>query len=188
MINSKDISNAPVTLGSPMSHTGKEQTQEVKSVVVDGITVDSYTVSDNKAVGTHTLKITGAGNFTGTVNKDYVILANKAEQLKENLDGKIVYGKGTITITTNGSGSLVTSKTELVEMLIEDGSFTIEELEDIYNGDNVDISLSITDVSNTVSSDIKISLQKTAKKNELTIGNQYLDISLYKNSEAIHIV
>lgn len=71
-------------------------------------------------------------------------------------------------------------------MLIENENFTTEELEDIYNSDNVDISLSITDVSNTVSSDIKTSLQETAKKNGLTIGNPYLDIRLYKNSEAIH--
>ena len=143
----------------------------------------TYSVSGNKAkdVGTHTLTITGTGNFTGSKSVNYTIVPTKADQMKENADGSIQYGKGTITVT----GSVLNSKTDLVETLIQDGSVSSDELNAIYNGSTGAISLKITDVSDSLSSDIKSTMKDTATKAGFTIGNQYLDISLYIGDKAI---
>ncbi len=186
VVNQKDISKATVTLGDTLSYTGKEQTQSIKSVVVDGMNVDTYTISDNKATnpGTYTLKITGKGNFTGSVSTSYTVVPTKSEQFKEDADGNLVIGKGTVSVI--GTSNLVTSKAELVEMLIQSGDITTEELQKIYEGSNVDIVLSVQDVSNTLSDDIKKAMKDASSKSGLTIGNQYVDISLYKDGTAIH--
>ncbi len=186
VVNQKDISKATVTLGDTLSYTGKEQTQSIKSVVVDGMNVDTYTISDNKATnpGTYTLKITGKGNFTGSVSTSYTVVPTKSEQFKEDADGNLVIGKGTVSVI--GTSNLVTSKAELVEMLIQSGDITTEELQKIYEGSNVDIVLSVQDVSNTLSDDIKKAMKDASSKSGLTIGNQYVDISLYKDGIAIH--
>ncbi len=186
VVNQKDISKATVTLGDTLSYTGKEQTQSIKSVVVDGLNVDSYTISDNKATnpGTYTLKITGKGNFTGSVSTSYTVVPTKSEQFKEDADGKLTIGKGTVSVI--GTSNLVTSKAELVEMLIQSGDITTEELQKIYEGSNVDIVLSVQDVSHTLSDDIKKAMKDASSKSGLTIGNQYVDISLYKDGTAIH--
>lgn len=49
VIEAKDIAGAKVTLGDALKYTGKEQTQEVAKVVIDGIEVpaDSYEVTGN---------------------------------------------------------------------------------------------------------------------------------------------
>ena len=182
VVSARSISNATVTLGDVLSYTGSEQTQKIKSVKIDGIDV-TYSVSGNKAkdVGTHTLIITGTGNFTGSKSVDYTIVPTKANQMKENADGSIQYGKGTITVT----GSVLNSKTDLVETLIQDGSVSSDELNAVYNGSTLAISLKITDVSDSLSSDIKSTMKDTATKAGFTIGNQYLDISLYIGDKAI---
>ena len=182
VVSPRSISNATVTLGDVLSYTGSEQTQKIKSVKIDGMDV-TYSVSGNKAkdVGTHTLTITGTGNFTGSKSVNYTIVPTKADQMKENADGSIQYGKGTITVT----GSVLNSKTDLVETLIQDGSVSSDELNAIYNGSTGAISLKITDVSDSLSSDIKSTMKDTATKAGFTIGNQYLDISLYIGDKAI---
>ncbi len=71
-INPKDISDAKVTLGDSLTYNGKEQTQTIAKVEVDGIEVpaDAYMVTGNiaKNAGTYTLTIIAkeGGNFTGT--------------------------------------------------------------------------------------------------------------------------
>lgn len=68
---------AKVTLVNKLVANGKEQTQEIE-VVVDGVVLTEgvdYEVTGNKATkaGTYTLKVTGIGNYEGSVEVDYVI-------------------------------------------------------------------------------------------------------------------
>lgn len=78
-IKPRDISGANVTLGNSLTYNGKEQTQTITKVVVDGIEVpaDAYTVTGNTAkdAGTYTLTITAkeGGNFTGARTVEYTI-------------------------------------------------------------------------------------------------------------------
>ncbi len=68
-IAKKNITGATITLGTPLTYSGSEQTQTVTSVVIDGLTV-TYTIGGNTAINVgetdYTLTITGTGNFTGT--------------------------------------------------------------------------------------------------------------------------
>ena len=78
-VKPRDISGANVTLGNSLTYNGKEQTQTITKVVVDGIEVpaDAYTVMGNTAkdAGTYTLTITAkeGGNFTGARTVEYTI-------------------------------------------------------------------------------------------------------------------
>jgi hypothetical protein len=74
-INAKDISKAVITLGGTLTYNGKEQTKKISSVKVDGLDV-TYTVDGNKqtnAGNNYSLTVTGTGNFTGKVTKNWNI-------------------------------------------------------------------------------------------------------------------
>ena len=64
--------------------------QKVSNVTVNGLTLTSsdYKIENNKQtdVGTHTLKVTGKGNFTGEASADFVI--NKAKLTASNLQAE----------------------------------------------------------------------------------------------------
>ena len=190
VIEAKDIAGAKVTLGDALKYTGKEQTQEVAKVVIDGIEVpaDSYEVTGNTETeaGVHTLTITAkeGSNFTGTATWTYVIAPTKPEQIKENADGKVEIGNGTLTIEVKSEGnapktSVITDKADIIDMLVKSGDITADELTQIANGASVDIVLTVKDVSATVSKEAKSAMTDTASKAGYTIG-QYIDISLYK--------
>ena len=71
------ITENTVTLDNKLTANGTEQTQKVK-VVVDGVTLAEgvdYELSGNKATdaGTYTLKVTGIGNYEGTVEMQYTV-------------------------------------------------------------------------------------------------------------------
>ena len=70
----KDMSKAVITLGDSLTYNGKQQTQTIESVTVDGLTV-TYDVTGDKQTnaGDYKLTVTGTGNFTGTAGKDYTI-------------------------------------------------------------------------------------------------------------------
>lgn len=76
----KDITDAVITVKKDtFTYNGEEQSVEIESVVVDGITLSEsdYQVSGDKAtdVGNYELRITAVsgGNFTGTATLRYVI-------------------------------------------------------------------------------------------------------------------
>ena len=144
VIEAKDIAGAKVTLGDALKYTGKEQTQEVAKVVIDGIEVpaDSYEVTGNTETeaGVHTLAITAkeGSNFTGTATWTYVIAPTKPEQIKENADGKVEIGNGTLTIEVKSEGnapktSVITDKADIIDMLVKSGDITADELTQIAN-------------------------------------------------------
>ena len=73
-VSAKDITGAVITLGDSLTYTGQEQTQQIASVTVDGLTV-TYTVTGNTGTDadSYTLTVTGTGNFTGTATKEWTI-------------------------------------------------------------------------------------------------------------------
>ena len=73
-IAAKDISKAKITLGAALTYNGNMQTQSVSSVVADSLAV-TYDVTNNTATdaGSHTLTVTGKGNFQGTATADFVV-------------------------------------------------------------------------------------------------------------------
>ena len=93
-INPKDISDAKVTLGDSLTYNGKEQTQTIAKVEVDGIEVpaDAYMVTGNiaKNAGTYTLTIIAneGGNFTGTREVSYTIAKGNAKVTKSTKPGQ----------------------------------------------------------------------------------------------------
>lgn len=94
-ITQKPIDTAEVTLGDALKYTGKEQTQNVAKVTLEGkeIPADAYTVENNTATeaGTYTLTIKAKedGNYTGTRTWSFVVAPVKTEQIKENGDGSV---------------------------------------------------------------------------------------------------
>ena len=63
----RNIQDATVTLGESLTYNGREQTQSIASVKVDGLEV-TYDVTDNTGTnaGSYKMTLTGNGNFTGT--------------------------------------------------------------------------------------------------------------------------
>ncbi len=73
-IAKKNIASSAVVLGKALTYNGKEQTQSITSVKIDGLDV-TYTATGNSAIlaGEHTMTLTGTGNFTGTREVKYTI-------------------------------------------------------------------------------------------------------------------
>lgn len=110
-ITGTDISASVVELGNPLIYNGKEQTQTIAKVTLNGTPV-SYTVSDNKATsaGTYTLKITGKGNCFGTIEKDYTIAKAKPTIQLKNLsqtEGNISAVTATLTPASSDAKATV---------------------------------------------------------------------------------
>ena len=104
------ISKASVTLStSTYAYDGKAKTPSV-TVKVNGKTLKKdtdYTVSysNNTKVGTATLKITGKGNYTGSVSKTYSIKNNFKKATISGISNKSYTGKNitqSITVKYNG--------------------------------------------------------------------------------------
>lgn len=75
-VDRKSIAGATITLGAELIYNGSAQTQEVSSVVIDGLNV-TYNVSGNVETnaGYYELTVIGTGNYTGTETKNYLIAA-----------------------------------------------------------------------------------------------------------------
>ena len=104
------ISNASVTLStSTYAYDGKAKTPSV-NVKVNGKTLKKdtdYTVSysNNTKVGTATVKITGKGNYTGSVSKTYNIKNDFKKATVSGISNKSYTGKNitqSITVKYNG--------------------------------------------------------------------------------------
>ena len=105
-VNNKDISTAIITLGEALTYTGEEQTQEIASVKVDGLTV-TYTVKNdsNKATdaGDHTLTITGTDNFTGEATAVYNIAKAQAGVTAPTANELTYTGEAQVLLTAGTS-------------------------------------------------------------------------------------
>ena len=141
-VSRKDISEATITLGASLAYTGAEQTQVVTGVAVDGLNA-TYTVSGNNVTdaGTHTLTVTGTGNFTGTATVQFTVAGkdvagaditlgapltyNGVEQIQAVSDvtvdglaatytvsGNAATDAGTYTLTVTGTGNFTGTATK----------------------------------------------------------------------------
>ncbi len=158
----KDITGAAVELDGTLTYNGKEQEQNVKSVVIDGLQA-TFDVTDNKATnaGEYVLKITGNGNFTGTIEQKFTIAKQP--------------GDITFEVETDGSAPQTTiqnSEQEMIAMLAD-----AEELAAIEAGDSLKIWVEITDASATISEASKQLIRSAAS--DYQVG-AYIDISLFK--------
>ena len=181
-----EFKDAKVTLKNVLQANGKQQTQEVDKVIVNGkeLTRDDYDVIDNVATepGTYTLIIKGKGNYTGEYKVTYVVAPSKDEEIKEDSKGNVVIGNGSLSFnveTEEGAPvtKLGTSKAEIINMLIENGQLSADELSSIANGADIDVILTVKDGSKTISKESKEGIVSNTKG--YTIG-KYIDISLYK--------
>jgi hypothetical protein len=91
----KDITGAQVVIGGNLVYSGSEQTQEVKSVTVDGITLAAgdYSIVGNTGTdaGSYTIVITGRDNFSGGVNKVWNISKVDISQAELTLGADKIY-------------------------------------------------------------------------------------------------
>ncbi len=96
-IQPRSITDAAITLGDTLTYNGKAQTQTVKSVVVDGITLPAkdYTVTGNRetdAGKTYTLTVSDAnGNLTGTADATWSIARKDIEGAVITLGDALTY-------------------------------------------------------------------------------------------------
>ena len=181
VIEPKSIKGAKVVLGKGLIANGAEQTQTVEKVLLDGkeLPADSYTVAGNTATdpGSHTLTVTGKGNYKDYVKWTYVIAPSKAEDAPGE---DIAIGRGKVKVVVLPEGAvpsvgLLTDKAELLAMLVNSGDITADELVQIANGASVDIVLTVKEAN--VTDEVKTAMAQAAKG--YTTG-QYLDISLFK--------
>ena len=108
-INPYDISKATVTLGNTLTYNTKEQIQTIKSVKVSvfNLGISDYDVSGNKGTnaGIYTLKISGKGNFTGSVSKNFNIAkANPTYTIPTGLQGYLESQLSTVSIKDQLNG------------------------------------------------------------------------------------
>lgn len=187
-IMQRDISNAVVELGAALIENGEIQTQEIRSVTVQnsrGEAMDvtcEVTGNTGKDWGTYTMTITGAGNFTGTITRTFVIAPAADSEVELGPDDTVEIGDGSIGVEVQHAPgaptvTLRTGKAEILEMLTEDGHLSAEELAQAANGADIDIILKVTDASDAIGADSRAQIEKAASG--YVIG-QYLDISLYK--------
>ena len=108
--NTISISSAVVSNIKDKYYTGKGRIQDAV-VTINGKTLEKgkdYTVrySNNKSVGTATITITGKGDYTGTIKKEFKIKAKSISSATvSNIKDKSYTGKGRIqdaVVTING--------------------------------------------------------------------------------------
>ena len=99
-IAKKSIEGAEVNLGTLLTYTGVKQTQTVSSVVLEGYDNVTFDVSGNEATYavdangntiTYKLKVTGNGNFTGTVTKEFTVARRSIAGATVNLGAALTY-------------------------------------------------------------------------------------------------
>lgn len=185
-VTPRSIETAQVKLGKVLTSNGSEQTQEIEQITLDGskIPADGYVVSGNKATepGAYEMTIKGTGNYTGELKITYVVAPSKSDEIVEDTDGAVKIGAGTLTVEVKAEEnapktSMNTSKAELINMLIENGGLTADELAQIANGAKLDVVLIVKDGSSTITAESKKQIADAVP--DYTIGS-YLDISMFK--------
>jgi len=184
----RDIADASVELGGSLIADGGIQTQRIQKVTVKnsgGKEMEvTYTVTGNQGTepGVHTMTITGTGNFTGTITKNFVIAPAKNDQLETDENDNVVIGQGIIGVQVQCDENVPltecrTKKGELIAMLLKNGDLTAEELSMVSTGAELEVILKVSDASDTITDISKEQIAKAAK--DYTIG-RYIDICLFK--------
>ena len=153
-ISPLDITNATISLGSTLTYNGELQTQEVISVIVNGIEA-TYTIEGNKVTnaGKYTLTITGTSNFTGKISIEFEVNKANYDMSQIKFESKIFEPNGnpqTITIT----GSLPTGK-DGIQVTVNYSGETVTKYED---GEKI-----VTATFSTLSTNYNVPEAMTAK-------------------------
>ena len=182
----KNLAKADVTLGAALVANGKNQTQAVEKVMLDGteLTAKDYEVTGNQAAaaGSYTLTIEGKNNYTGKVQKNYVVVPAE-EQMVSTGNGDVKIGEGTLKVSVSAGQdapemSLASDKKTLIKMLIQGGNLTADEIVLIEEGATIELTLNVEHAEATVSAETRAAMEKTA--GEFTIG-RYLNITFTKS-------
>ena len=182
----KDLSKAEVMLGAALVANGKTQTQAVEKVMLDGteLTTQDYEVTGNQAAaaGSYTLTIEGKNNYTGKIQKTYVVVP-AAEQMVSDGNGDVKIGEGIVKVSVSAGQdapeiSLVSDKKTLIKMLIQGGNLTADEIVLLSEGATIELALNVEHAEATVSTETRSAMEKTA--GEFIIG-RYLNITFTKS-------
>lgn len=182
----KNLAKADVTLSVALVANGKNQTQAVEKVMLDGaaLTAKDYEVTGNQAAaaGSYTLTIEGKNNYTGKVQKTYVVVPAE-EQMVSTGNGDVKIGEGTLKVSVSAGQdapemSLASDKKTLIKMLIQGGNLTADEIVLIEEGATIELTLNVEHAEATVSAETRAAMEKTA--GEFTIG-RYLNITFTKS-------
>ena len=182
----KNLEKADVTLGEALIANGKTQTQTVEKVMLDGteLTAQDYEVTGNQAAaaGSYTLTIEGKNNYTGKVQKTYVVVPAE-EQMVSTGNGDVKIGEGNLKVSVSAGQdapemSLASDKKTLIKMLIQGGNLTADEIVLIAEGATIELTLNVEHAEATVSAETRAAMEKTA--GEFTIG-RYLNITFTKS-------
>ena len=182
----KNLAKADVTLSVALVANGKNQTQAVEKVMLDGaaLTAKDYEVTGNQAAaaGSYTLTIEGKNNYTGKVQKTYVVVPAE-EQMVSTGKGDVKIGEGTLKVSVSAGQdapemSLASDKKTLIKMLIQGGNLTADEIVLIEEGATIELTLNVEHAEATVSAETRAAMEKTA--GEFTIG-RYLNITFTKS-------
>lgn len=182
----KNLAKADVTLGAALVANGKNQTQAVEKVMLDGteLTAKDYEVTGNQAAaaGSYTLTIEGKNNYTGKVQKTYVVVPAE-EQMVSTGNGDVKIGEGNLKVSVSAGQdapemSLASDKKTLIKMLIQGGNLTADEIVLIAEGATIELTLNVEHAEATVSAETRAAMEKTA--GEFTIG-RYLNITFTKS-------
>ena len=182
----KNLAKADVTLGAALVANGKSQTQAVEKVMLDGteLTAKDYEVTGNQAAaaGSYTLTIEGKNNYTGKVQKTYVVVPAE-EQMVSTGNGDVKIGEGNLKVSVSAGQdapemSLASDKKALIRMLIQGGNLTADEIVLLAEGATIELALNVEHAEASVSADTKAAMEKTA--GEFTIG-RYLNITFTKS-------
>lgn len=182
----KNLEKADVTLGAALVANGKNQTQAIEKVMLDGaaLTAKDYEVTGNQAAaaGSYTLTIEGKNNYTGKVQKTYVVVPAE-EQMVSTGNGDVKIGEGNLKVSVSAGQdapemSLASDKKTLIKMLIQGGNLTADEIVLIAEGATIELALNVEHAEATVSAETRAAMEKTA--GEFTIG-RYLNITFTKS-------
>ena len=182
----KNLEKADVTFGAALVANGKNQTQTIEKVMLDGaaLTAKDYEVTGNQAAaaGSYTLTIEGKNNYTGKVQKTYVVVPAE-EQMVSTGNGDVKIGEGNLKVSVSAGQdapemSLASDKKTLIKMLIQGGNLTADEIVLIEEGATIELTLNVEHAEATVSAETRAAMEKTA--GEFTIG-RYLNITFTKS-------
>ena len=127
-IAARNISEADIVLGDKLTYNGQKQTQSIKSVTVDGLSV-TYDVAGHKntEAGKYTLTVTGTDNFTGTATAKYTIAAKNIGNADIKLGDALTYNgaEQTQTVTSVTVDGLTVTYTVSGEKATKAGEYTL---------------------------------------------------------------
>lgn len=166
-VSAKGITNAVITLGDALTYTGQQQTQQIASVTVDGLTV-TYDVTGNTGTDadSYTLTVTGTGNFTGTATKEWSI-AKAIYTGTTGVSGTVLANySGEVTLPAIPAGAsygTLSTTDDLTGLSIEGSVLHYTGGSDITEGQEYKITVPVTGATNYVDYDITVTLIGTDK-------------------------